>query len=83
VRRILGVDRVVIGIEANKPDAIALLNEHCAGRNIEVTALAVKYPQGSEKQLIHVLTGRQVPSGGLPMDVGVVVQNVATTDGGG
>jgi len=78
VRRILGVERVVIGIEANKPDAIALLTGRCAGLDIAVTALAVKYPQGSEKQLIHVLTGRQVPSGGLPMDVGVVVQNVAT-----
>jgi electron transport complex protein RnfC len=78
VRRILGVTRVAIGIEANKPDAIALLSGACAGLDIEVVPLAVKYPQGSEKQLIHALTGRQVPSGGLPMDVGVVVQNVAT-----
>jgi electron transport complex protein RnfC len=78
VRRILGVARVAIGIEANKPDAIALLEERCAGLGITVATLAVKYPQGSEKQLIHALTGRQVPSGGLPMDVGVVVQNVAT-----
>lgn len=78
VRRILGVGTVAIGIEANKPDAIALLGARCAGLDIAVVALAVKYPQGSEKQLIHALTGRQVPSGGLPMDVGVVVQNVAT-----
>jgi len=78
VRRVLGVQRAVIGIEANKPDAIALLTERCAGTGVEVVALAVKYPQGSEKQLIQALTGRQVPSGGLPMDVGVVVQNVAT-----
>lgn len=78
VRRILGVDRVVVGIEANKPDAIALLDAQCAGRDIEVVPLAVKYPQGSEKQLIQALTGREVPSGGLPMDVGVVVQNVST-----
>jgi len=78
VRRILGVGTVAIGIEANKPDAIALLTARCAGLDIAVVALAVKYPQGSEKQLIHALTGRQVPSGGLPMDVGVVVQNVAT-----
>jgi electron transport complex protein RnfC len=78
VRRVLGVARVAIGVEANKPDAIALLTERCAGLDIEVVPLAVKYPQGSEKQLIHALTGRQVPSGGLPMDVGVVVQNVAT-----
>lgn len=78
VRRILGAERVAIGIEANKPDAIALLAERCAGRGIEVVPLAVKYPQGSEKQLIHALTGREVPSARLPMDVGVVVQNVAT-----
>jgi len=78
VRRVLGVERVVIGIEANKPDAIALLTTRCADQDITVTALAVKYPQGSEKQLIQALTGREVPSGGLPMDVGVVVQNVAT-----
>jgi len=78
VRRILGVDRVAIGIEVNKPDAIALLTERCAGLDIEVVPLAVKYPQGSEKQLIQALTGRQAPSGGLPMDVGVVVQNVST-----
>jgi electron transport complex protein RnfC len=78
VRRILGVDRVVVGIEANKQDAIALLAERCAGFGVDVVQLAVKYPQGSEKQLIHALTGRQVPSGGLPMDVGVVVQNVST-----
>lgn len=78
VRRILAVKRVAIGIEANKPDAIALLKERCAGTGIEVAALAVKYPQGSEKQLIQALTGREVPSGGLPLDVGVVVHNVAT-----
>lgn len=78
VRRILGTARAVIGIEANKPDAIALLKERCAGTGIEVAALQVKYPQGSEKQLIQALAGRQVPSGALPMDVAVVVQNVAT-----
>jgi electron transport complex protein RnfC len=50
----------------------------CAGRGIEVQGLKVKYPQGAEKQLILALTGREVPSGGLPMDVGVVVQNVGT-----
>lgn len=78
VRRILKVTRVVIGIEANKPDAIALLSARCAGTGVEVAALAVKYPQGSEKQLIQALTGREVPSGGLPLEVGVVVHNVAT-----
>ena len=78
IRRALGVERAIIGIEANKPDAIAQLTQLGREADIEVQSLAVKYPQGAEKQLIQVLTGRQVPSGGLPMDVGVVVQNVAT-----
>lgn len=78
LRRVLGVSRVLIGIEANKPDAIAAMTAACQGLAIEVVALEVKYPQGAEKQLILALTGREVPSGGLPMDVGVVVQNVGT-----
>lgn len=78
LRRALGVSKVLIGIEANKPDAIACLTQACQGQGIEVVALEVKYPQGAEKQLILALTGREVPSGGLPMDVGVVVQNVGT-----
>jgi electron transport complex protein RnfC len=79
LRRILNVDKVYIGIEANKLDAISLLQDRCAGTGIEVAPLAVKYPQGAEKQLILAITGREVPSGSLPMEVGVVVQNVATT----
>jgi len=78
LKRTLGVRTVLIGIEANKPDAIAALEKACAGRGFEVVALEVKYPQGAEKQLILAATGREVPSGGLPMDVGVVVQNVGT-----
>lgn len=78
LRRVLGVSRVLIGIEANKPDAIATITRACQGLSMEVVALEVKYPQGAEKQLILALTGREVPSGGLPMDVGVVVQNVGT-----
>jgi electron transport complex protein RnfC len=70
--------RVAIGIEANKPDAIEHMQSRCQGGDIEVVPLAVKYPQGAEKQLIKAVTGREVPSGGLPMDVGVVVQNVGT-----
>jgi electron transport complex protein RnfC len=77
--KILNVDNVIIGIEANKPEAIALLQKLCVGTGIRVVSLAVKYPQGAEKQLILALTGREVPSGCLPMEVGVVVQNVATT----
>ncbi len=77
---ILEVDEVVVGIEDNKPDAIKAMQEALAGceRQVTVGVLPTKYPQGGEKQLIAVLTGREVPSGGLPMDVGVVVHNVGT-----
>lgn len=75
---VYGAERVVIGIEANKPDAIALLKEQCADAPVEILPLQVKYPQGAEKQLIVAATGREVPSGGLPMDVGVAVHNVST-----
>lgn len=78
LKNTLNVSRVAIGIEANKLDAIDLMQNECANQNIEVVPLEVKYPQGAEKQLIYAVTGREVPSGGLPMDVGVVVQNVGT-----
>jgi electron transport complex protein RnfC len=78
LRKVLGIDKAVIGIETNKPDAIAKLGKACIPHKIEIIPLEVKYPQGAEKQLIDAVTGRQVPSGGLPMDVGVVVQNVGT-----
>jgi electron transport complex protein RnfC len=75
---VLGAERVVIGIEANKSDAIALLSKLCVDTPVEVLPLKVKYPQGAEKQLIAAVTGNQVPSGGLPMDIGVAVHNVST-----
>ena len=78
IKKVLGVERAIIGIEANKPDAIDLMTKACAGRGIDVGVLKVQYPQGAEKQLIYALTGREVPSGGLPMDCGCVVQNVGT-----
>ena len=78
LKKALGVETALIGIEANKPDAIEMMKKACAGKGIEVVPLEVKYPQGAEKQLILAATGREVPSGGLPMDVGVVVQNVGT-----
>jgi len=77
--RILGVKTILVGIEQNKPDAIALLGAAAAPLGIQVQGLRVRYPQGAEKQLIYALTGRKVPTGGLPMDVGVVVQNVGTS----
>ena len=77
--RALGREYGIIAIENNKPDAIEAMRK-AAKRfsGIEVVALPVKYPQGAEKQLIKVLTGREVPCGGLPMDVGCLVQNVGT-----
>lgn len=79
IMKILGVDKACIGIEDNKPDAIDSMRRAAAGETgISVVALKTKYPQGAEKQLISAITGRQVPSGGLPMDVGVIVDNVGT-----
>jgi len=75
----LGVERAVIGVEMNKPDAIEALRRTVPDDlNVTVQPLVVKYPQGAEKMLIHVVTGREVPSGKLPMHVGVVVQNVGS-----
>jgi len=75
----LGVGMAVIGIESNKPDAINLLTEKSKQyKGISVNPLKVKYPQGGEKQLIKALINREVPSGGLPVDVGTVVHNVGT-----
>ena len=75
----VGAGRGIIGVESNKSDAVAALRAALHdGTNITVTAVQVKYPQGAEKQLIDALLRRQVPSGGLPMDVGVVVQNIGT-----
>jgi len=77
--RALDCGRGFVGIESNKPDAIEAMRAAVPeGAPIDVGTLQVKYPQGAEKQLIDALTGRRVPSGGLPMDVGVVVQNVGT-----
>lgn len=77
--RALEIDRAIIGIEDNKPEAVKMLQKEAKDeKSIEVVALNSKYPQGAEKQLIFALTKRAVPSGGLPMDVGVVVSNVGT-----
>ncbi|MDY6935421.1 MAG: electron transport complex subunit RsxC [Spirochaetota bacterium] len=80
--RILGIENAAIGIENNKPKAIAslqgALKKISFNEKIEIMPLKCKYPQGAEKQLIYSILKREVPSGGLPMDVGVVVQNVGT-----
>ncbi|HEX6062919.1 MAG TPA: electron transport complex subunit RsxC [Longimicrobiales bacterium] len=75
----LGVQRAVIGIEKNKPDAIEILRKALPlDADITVLPLTVKYPQGAEKMLIKALTGREVQSGKLPASVGAIVQNVGT-----
>ncbi len=79
IMNILNCKKGFIGIELNKPEAIKAMRE--AVKNVDgisVVGLRVKYPQGGEKQLIYALTKRKVPAGGLPMDVGCVVQNVGT-----
>ena len=79
IKKILGVDKCIIGIENNKPEAIATMKTNAKSYpGTEVVALKTKYPQGSEKHLIKAITGREVPSGKLPADVGVVVNNIDT-----
>lgn len=75
----LGVSRAVIGVEKNKPDAIERLRATIpVDLDVAVLPLTVKYPQGAEKMLIRAVTGREVPSGKLPMHVGAVVQNAGS-----
>ncbi|GBE05010.1 electron transport complex protein RnfC [bacterium BMS3Abin10] len=79
IMKSLGVKEGHIGIEENKPDAIeAMRFAVSGGSNIKVWPLEIKYPQGAEKMLIKAIKDREVPCKGLPMDVGVVVQNVGT-----
>lgn len=79
ISKALGVKKAFIGIENNKPDAIAHLDKLAANyANIEIVPLRIQYPQGGEKQLIDAVMSRQVPSGALPIEVGAVVQNVGT-----
>ena len=79
LRKALGVPVAYIGIEINKPQAIETMRRTAAQfEGIVVEPLKVKYPQGAEKQLINAVTGRKVPSGKLPIDVGCVVSNVGS-----
>jgi len=73
-----GATQIVIAVEDNKPAAIAKLREAAAGTNIKVASVKTKYPMGGEKQTVPATLGRYVPTGGLPLDVGVVVVNVST-----
>jgi electron transport complex protein RnfC len=79
IMNVVTAGRGFIGIEDNKMDAVGLFTEKLvADEMVRVAVLPVKYPQGAEKQLIKAITGREVPCGGLPMDVGCLVQNVGT-----
>ncbi|MDF0752529.1 electron transport complex subunit RsxC [Marinobacter sp. 71-i] len=75
---ILRPERCVIAVEDNKPEAIAALRKAAEGTQTEVAVIPTKYPSGGEKQLIQLLTGMEVPSGGIPADIGVMCQNVGT-----
>ncbi len=71
-------EHLLIGVEDNKPKAIAALEKAAAGTEVQVVSFPTKYPSGGEKQLIQILTGREVPSGQIPAGIGVVCQNVGT-----
>lgn len=81
IRKILGAQRLIVAIEDNKPDAVEAMETALKDAEGDVTVLELKtgYPQGAEKQQIFAAIGKEVPSGGLPMDVGAVVENVGTT----
>jgi len=71
-------DSAIIGIEDDKPDALAALKDACEGRPIDIISVPTKYPSGGEKQLIYLLTGQEVPMGSIPPDSGIVCLNVGT-----
>ncbi len=75
---ILKPDQVLVGIEDNKPEAIAAMRAAAQDTTIQIIAIPTKYPSGGEKQLIQILTGKEVPSGGLPADISVLCQNIGT-----
>ncbi|OPZ57855.1 MAG: Electron transport complex protein RnfC [Deltaproteobacteria bacterium ADurb.Bin510] len=77
VMKILGLNEAVIAIEDNKPEALKALRAK-APAGVKIEYVKTKYPQGAEKQLIYAVSGREVPSGGLPMDAGALVQNTGT-----
>jgi electron transport complex protein RnfC len=78
IKTAVGAEKIVIGIEDNKKEAFSAIQNRIKEDVWEASLLKTKYPQGAEKNLIFALLNREVPSGGLPFDVGVVVQNVAT-----
>jgi electron transport complex protein RnfC len=77
-QRAIGAQEVIVCVEDNKPQAVDALRSAAQGTGIEVRVLKTKYPQGGEKQLLVAALGKEVPTGGLPLDVGALVLNVAT-----
>ncbi|MBI5918548.1 MAG: electron transport complex subunit RsxC [Nitrosomonadales bacterium] len=78
IARAVAADEVLVGIEDNKPQAIAAMQAAAQGSSVQVVVMPSMYPMGSEKQIIQVLTGKEIPAGGRPADIGVLVHNVAT-----
>jgi len=78
VSHILKPELVVVAVEDNKPEAIEALQQAAINLDIVIRAIPTKYPSGGEKQLIKILTNKEVPKGGIPADIGVLVQNVAS-----
>ncbi len=78
IMKCLNKDNAIIAIESNKPDAIATMSHAAEDSDITIVELPTKYPQGGEKQLIKAITGREIPPGKLPMDIGCAVFNVDT-----
>ncbi|MDF2153869.1 electron transport complex subunit RsxC [Vibrio sp. CAU 1672] len=78
VEHILKPKLTVIGIEDNKPEAVKALEQAALNKDIVIRVIPTKYPSGGEKQLIKILTNKEVPSGGIPADIGILVQNVGS-----
>lgn len=78
IARAVAAQEVLVGIEDNKPEAIAAMQAAAQGSGVKIVVMPSMYPMGSEKQIIQVLTGHEVPAGGRPADIGVLVHNVAT-----
>jgi electron transport complex protein RnfC len=74
-----GAKEIIIAVENNKPDAVDALRQAAEGTPVKVAQVTTKYPMGGEKQTVLAVTGRTIPTGGLPLDVGVVVINVGTS----
>lgn len=82
IAKALNAQRICVGIEENKPDAIAKMEEYSVknGGDIEIVPLKMKYPQGDEKQLLKAIINKEIPSGKLPIAIGAVVSNIGTVN---